>query len=91
MPFAAGTGGHRVCPEQSPDILVAKSQHSHTRFMITHRNKPVAALVSLEDLQLLEQHEEKRGVASIDGRWESFDEVEAVMGDLATLRSNDGA
>lgn len=71
--------------------LIAKSQHSHTRFMITRRSKPVAALVSLEDLQRLEQYEEKQGLAAIAGTWEGFDEVESGMGDLETLRNHGGA
>jgi len=70
--------------------LIAKSQHTHTRFMITRRNKPVAALVSLEDLRRLEQYEERQGLAAIAGTWEGFDEVESGIGDLATLRSSGG-
>jgi len=35
--------------------LIAKSQFSHERFIITKRDKPVAALVSLDDLKVLEQ------------------------------------
>lgn len=34
--------------------LIAKSQYSHERFLITRRDKPVAALVSLDDLKILE-------------------------------------
>lgn len=71
--------------------LIAKSQHTHTRFVITRRNKPVAALVSLEDLQRLEQQEEKQGLAAIAGKWQGFEEVEEGMGDLETLRSNGGS
>ncbi|MEZ5478526.1 MAG: type II toxin-antitoxin system Phd/YefM family antitoxin [Thiolinea sp.] len=70
--------------------LIAKSQHSHTRFIITRRNKPVAALVSLEDLQRLEQQEEKQGLAAIAGKWKGFAEVEEALGDLETLRSHGG-
>jgi len=71
--------------------LIAKSQHSHARFMITRRNKPVAALVSLEDLQSLEQQEEKQGLAAIAGTWKGFDEIEEGMGDLEILRNQGGA
>ena len=39
--------------------IVAKSQHSHQRFLLTRRAKPVAAIVSLEDLQWLQQREER--------------------------------
>jgi prevent-host-death family protein len=35
--------------------LIAKSQFSDERFIITKRDKPVAALVSLDDLKILEQ------------------------------------
>ncbi|MEZ5538253.1 MAG: type II toxin-antitoxin system Phd/YefM family antitoxin [Thiolinea sp.] len=70
--------------------LIAKSQHSHERFIITRRNKPVAALVSIEDLKLLEQQQEKQGLAAIAGKWADFEEVITGMGDLSTLRSSGG-
>ena len=70
--------------------LIAKSQYSHERFIITKRDKPIAALVSLEDLKVLEQHEEKQGLAVIAGKWQGFDEVADALGDIETLRTNVG-
>lgn len=70
--------------------LIAKSQYSHERFIITRRDKPVAALVGLDDLKVLEQHEEKQGLAAIAGKWQGFDEVVDAMGELETLRTNGG-
>ena len=70
--------------------LIAKSQYSHERFIITKRDKPVAALVSLDDLKVLEQHEEKQGLAAIAGKWQGFDEVVDAMGEIETLRANGG-
>ena len=70
--------------------LIAKSQYSHERFIITRRDKPVAALVSLDDLKVLEQHEEKQGLAAIAGKWQGFDEVVDAMGELETLRATGG-
>jgi len=70
--------------------LIAKSQYSHERFIITKRDKPVAALVSLDDLKVLEQYEEKQGLAAIAGKWKDFDEVIDAMGDIETLRANGG-
>ncbi len=70
--------------------LIAKSQYSHERFIITKRNKPVAALVSLDDLKILEQHEEKQGLAAIAGKWQDFDEVTDAIGNIATFRANGG-
>jgi len=70
--------------------LIAKSQYSHERFIITKRDKPVAALVSLDDLKILEQHEEKQGLAAIAGKWQGFEEVADEMGEIESLRKNAG-
>jgi len=70
--------------------LIAKSQYSHERFIITKRDKPVAVLVSLDDLKVLEQYEEKQGLAAISGKWKGFDEVVDAMGDIETLRASGG-
>ena len=70
--------------------LIAKSQYSHERFIITRRDKPVAALVSFDDLKILKQYEEKQGLAAIAGKWQGFDEVADEMGELETLRASEG-
>lgn len=71
--------------------LIAKSSCAHERFVITRRNKPVAALVSLNDLQIIEQHEERQGLASIAGKWKGFEEVADSLDDLQQLRLNGGS
>ncbi len=70
--------------------LIAKSAHGHERFVITRRNKPVAALVSLEDLQIIEQHEERQGLLAVAGKWAGFEEVSLSLGDLQQLRQDGG-
>ena len=70
--------------------LIAKSALGHERFIITRRDRPVAALVSLEDLTIIEQYEERQGLAEAAGHWSDFDEVAKAMGDLDTLRQNGG-
>lgn len=70
--------------------LIAKSQHSHKRFILTRRDKPVAALVSLEDLQWLEQREERQGLAAVVERWQGFGEVAEQLEDLESLRNQGG-
>ncbi len=70
--------------------LIAKSQYSHERFIITKRDKSVAALVSLDDLAILEQHQEHQGLAAISGKWQGFNEVADAMGDIDTLRASGG-
>lgn len=71
-------------------IAEAKSQHSRKRFILTRRDKPVAAIVSLEDLQWLEQREERQGLAAIAGQWQGFDEVVKHVEDLSALRNQGG-
>ncbi len=70
--------------------LIAKASYAQERFIITRRNKPVAALVSLEDLQVLEQHEERKGLASIARKWKGFEEVSESLEDLSQLRHRGG-
>ena len=55
--------------------LIAKSVHGHERFVITRHDKPVAALVSLDDLKIIEQHQERQGLAAVASSWPDFDEV----------------
>jgi len=70
--------------------LIAKSSYGHERFVITRRNKLVAALVSLEDLRKIEQQEEREGLASVAGRWQGFDEVADNIEDIYKLRKDGG-
>jgi prevent-host-death family protein len=66
--------------------LIAKSSYNNEKFIITRRNKPVAALVSIDDLRIIEQHEQRQGLASLTGRWKGFEEVAEYLDDLKTIR-----
>ncbi len=70
--------------------LIAKSAHSQERFIITRRDKPVAALVSLDDLRIIEQHRQVEGLAAIAGKWKGFDELAEALGEIEALRQNGG-
>lgn len=70
--------------------LIAKSAHSQERFIITRRDKPVAALVSLDDLRIIEQHQQVEGLAAIAGKWKGFDELAEALGEIEALRQNGG-
>ncbi|MBW6521319.1 MAG: type II toxin-antitoxin system Phd/YefM family antitoxin [Desulfoarculaceae bacterium] len=70
--------------------LIAKSAHGHERFIITRRDKPVAALVSLDDLKIIEQHQEREGLAAVASSWPEFEEVAEVLTDLDELRCQGG-
>jgi prevent-host-death family protein len=70
--------------------LISRSAHGHERFIITRREKPVAALVSLDDLQIIEQQEERQGLAAVAGQWQGFSEIQEVLSDIASLRQQGG-
>ena len=69
---------------------IAKSTYNHDRFIITKRNKPVAALVNLDDLRAIEQLEERKGLAAVVGKWRDIDELEEAIGDIRSLRKKGG-
>ncbi len=69
---------------------ISRSIHGHERFIITRRNKPVAALVSIEDATILAQHEERQGLAGVAGSWPEFEELSEFIDDLASLRKVGG-
>ncbi len=71
--------------------LIMKSTYNQERYIITKRNKPVAAIISIEDLTNLEQYKEKTGLAAIAGKWEDFDEVEHSLNNLSQLRASGGS
>ena len=70
--------------------LIAKSAYGHERFVITRRKKPVAAIVSLDDLRIVEQYEERQGLAAIAGKWPEFEEVAASLDNIDLLRQKGG-
>jgi len=57
-----------------PDYL-ARSSHGSCRVIVTRRGRPIAALVSMNDLQELEQHDKREGLAAIAGKWKGFAEI----------------
>jgi prevent-host-death family protein len=71
--------------------IIAKSAYNNEKFIITRRNKPVAALVSIEDLRLIEQCEQRKGLASLAGKWKGFDEVAQHLDKLESLRKKGGS
>ena len=62
--------------------IISKSIHGHERFIITRRNKPVAALINLDDLKIIEQYQERQGLAAVASTWPDFEEVATPLLDL---------
>jgi putative SOS response-associated peptidase YedK len=60
------------------------------RFIVERKGKPVMAMVSLEDLQKLEQIPEKkmsRGVLAAIGAWEDFENLDEVVAEIYRARA----
>lgn len=70
--------------------LIAKSAINKERIVITRRGRPVAALVSIDDLRRLEQLDERQGLAAVASSWPGFDEIAESLADLSGLREQGG-
>lgn len=70
---------------------VNRAALSPCRIVITRRSRPVAALVSLADLRLVEQQEQRRGLTAVVGRWSRFDEIEANVTEAVKARGREKA
>jgi prevent-host-death family protein len=70
--------------------FIAKSAYTKEKIIITRRNKPVAALVSMDDLRKIEQYDERKGLAAVAGKWKDFDEISNVLEDVESIRMSGG-
>ncbi len=43
-------------------------------------------MVNIDDLQLIEQKEERMGLSSLIGKWKAFDEVEKALKNIPKFR-----
>lgn len=68
---------------------LAISHKESRRIIITKRGKPFAAIISIDDLQNLEQLDEKNGLAEIAGKWKHFDEVAPLIEEIYQKRGKD--
>lgn len=60
------------------------------KIIINRRNKPVAALISIEALELLNTKEETGGLVDAIGKWKGFGEIEEDVNQAFQSRKNDG-
>jgi len=67
--------------------LMMRAAHKGERFIIARRGKPMAALVSMEDLRKLTPASEKpRGLLAAVGAWADFEGLEKVIADIYRSR-----
>ncbi|PKB81810.1 MAG: hypothetical protein BZY88_05790 [SAR202 cluster bacterium Io17-Chloro-G9] len=63
--------------------LMSRVAYNHERFLILRRGKPMAALVSAEDLARLEQDPAApKGLLAAVGAWADFDDLDQVIEDI---------
>ena len=65
---------------------ISKSKYNRDRIIITKRNKPVAALVSIDDYNSIQKVKEQAGLANAIGKWKGFNEISKSISDINELR-----
>ena len=68
--------------------LVNRASYRHERFVIRKRGRPVAAIVSLDDLTRLETEPRPRGLAAIVGLMADIPDWEETMAEVVASRAH---
>ncbi len=67
--------------------LMSRAAYNNERFLIQRRGKPMAALVSVEDLARLEKEPvAPKGLLAAVGAWADFDNLDQVIEDIYKQR-----
>ena len=67
--------------------VMTRAAHKGERFIIARRGKPMAALVSMEDLrQLAPASEKPRGLLASAGAWSDFRNLDQVIEEIYRSR-----
>ncbi len=67
--------------------LMSRAAQGGERFLIRRRGKPVAALVSVDDLSRLEQEPvAPKGILAAKGAWADFEELDEIIEDIYAQR-----
>ncbi len=67
---------------------LTRSAHRECRVVVTQRGRPMAAIVSMDDLRELEQVEKRAGLSHAVGKWKGFAEI---ADDIESARSAGGS
>jgi len=71
--------------------IINRSAYSDCRIIITKRNRPVAAVINMQDLQSLEQSNKRKGLMEVIGKWQGFDELQDAIDNAVENRHLEGA
>ncbi len=68
-------------------VTLAKSEGK--RILVTKRGKSVAALVGINDYNKLQELQERKSLADIAAKWESFEEIAGEIEEIYRSRHSD--
>ncbi|GAG58236.1 unnamed protein product [marine sediment metagenome] len=68
---------------------ISKVAYADKRIIITKRGKPIAALVSVEEIKKLKSSKEVKGLGEIIGKWADFEDIEDNIKKAYLERSKD--
>jgi prevent-host-death family protein len=71
--------------------IISRSIYSDCRIIITKRNRPVAAVINMEDLKSLELSNKRKGLIDVIGKWQGFDELKGAIDKVVEDRHFEGA
>ncbi len=70
---------------------IDRDAFSDCRVIITRKNRPVAAIVGMKDLQNLERNDKRGGLLSVMDKWRDFDEIQGAIDQAIDNRHAEGA
>ncbi|MBN1299243.1 MAG: type II toxin-antitoxin system Phd/YefM family antitoxin [Actinobacteria bacterium] len=67
---------------------IAKAAYMDEKIIITKRGRPVAAIISIEDLKKLKLNKQNKGLEDAIGKWVNFDDIEKIVKKIYRNRKN---
>ncbi|MCL5070597.1 MAG: type II toxin-antitoxin system prevent-host-death family antitoxin [Actinobacteria bacterium] len=68
---------------------ISRVAFANEKLIITKRGKPIAGLVSLEDIKKLKRESASGGLSQAIGKWENFDEIKSEIKKIYNKRSKE--
>lgn len=68
---------------------ISKVAYANKRIIITKRGKPIAALVSVEEIKKLKSSKEVKGLGETIGKWADFEDIKDNIKKVYLERSKD--
>ena len=69
--------------------LLSKVAYANQRIVVTKRQKPIAAIVNMDDLRRLNLMDKSSGLLSCVGKWDRFEEIVKDVEAVYNARNED--